>query len=296
MHPFSDSRHRLTLVRKTSFDFCEPWPVELTFNIEMNRDRTGRVVDPDNTRQRLLTDNKDVATWVCILQAGLHGLDFIKDLSNGTPGWAPDSRSTGNRCDSSTRASILRLFLDSGHQYISEYPDQQVQLQGRPHSISVGSPKPPPSATTSIRTKAHELFETIISFVLRTLPLFPVIIPHVPGLMWFGRSSPWEHRLAQDVDVLGAAEAPRFRAKALEGEALKPGVCQNHGNRNPCSVIPTFCLPTRYHISFFPWNWRGPGVSYHADECAGSSSFIATTYVLSQFTPATLHFHLWRPL
>lgn len=196
--------------------------------MEKNRDRIGRVVDPDNTKNRLITNNKDVATWVCILQAGIRGVDAIEHLCNGTRGWAPDSSasSPGSCCDSSTRASILKIFVEAGHQHISEYPDQQVQLQSRPHSESAGATKPPPSATTSIRTKAHELFEAITSFVLRTLPIFPVMIPHVPGLMWFGRSSPWEHALAEDIDVLGAAETPRFRPKALEGEALKPGVLE----------------------------------------------------------------------
>ncbi len=207
----------------------------MTFSIEMGRDRTGRVVDPDNSKKRLLTDNKDVDTWVCILEAGIHGVDAIQELSNSLRGWMSDDTSVGGSgihgccSDSSTRASIFRLFLDSGRDFISRYPDKEVQLQGRPHGTSIHGAKPPASATTSIRTKAHDLFEKIISFVLRTLPVYPIMIPHVPNLMWFGRSSPWEHKFAQDVDVLGAAENPRFRERAAEGMPLKSGAFCMHG-------------------------------------------------------------------
>jgi hypothetical protein len=122
------------------------------------------------------------------------------------------------------RECILEMFLQHGHEYISEYPDKTVKQQERPISSANSRPESSSAAPISIRAKAHELFETIISFVLRTLPIYPIMIPHVPGLMWFGRSSPWEHKLAQDIDVLGAAEAPRFRQRAAAGEPLKSGI------------------------------------------------------------------------
>ena len=45
-----------------SLDFCEPWPLDLTFKTEMGRDRTGRVVDPDNKGMRMLQNNKVACT------------------------------------------------------------------------------------------------------------------------------------------------------------------------------------------------------------------------------------------
>ena len=207
--------------------------VDLLICIEMGRDRIGRVVDPDNANKRLLTDNKDVDTWVCILKAGLCGVDAIEGMSNHLL-TLKDGVSSGKVDSSSLRADILRVFLHSGHEFISQYPDKEVPLQrDQLHGPAAGDVKPPwlggnsigslGLATTSIRSKAHDLFEKIIAFVLRTLPLFPIMVPHVPGLMWFGRSSPWEHELARDVDVLGAAEAPRFRHKATADQPLKSG-------------------------------------------------------------------------
>ena len=197
--------------------------VDLLICIEMGRDRIGRVVDPDNANKRLLTDNKDVDTWVCILKAGLCGVDAIEGMSNHLLA-LKDGVSSGKVDSSSLRADILRVFLHSGHEFISQYPDKEVPVQrDQLHGAAAGEVKPPNSATTSMRSKAHDLFEKIIAFVLRTLPLFPIMIPHVPGLMWFGRSSPWEHELARDVDVLGAAEAPRFRHKAAADQPLKSG-------------------------------------------------------------------------
>jgi hypothetical protein len=189
----------------------------------MGRDRVGRVVDPDNSKSLLLLGNKDVDTWMCILEAGICAVDAIKDLSNSRPGWAPDQRDGGSKrytgsSDKSSRDEILKIFLQSGYQFISQYPDKQVRLRS-----TTGGTNPLSSDTTSIRTKAKELFEKIISFVLRTLPIFPVMFPDKPGFMWFGRSSPWEQKLAQDIDVLGAAENPRFRSKAAPGEKLKSG-------------------------------------------------------------------------
>lgn len=202
-------------MNKGHFDFCEPWPIELMFQIERGRDRIGRVVDPDNASKRMLTDNKDVDTWVCILKAGICGVNAIERISKEYLGWAPDTH-----VDSSMRDHIFRVFLQHGHDFISEYPDKPVQ----PASTSTGQPEPQTRIPTSIRAKAHDLFETIIAFVLRTLPIYPIMIPHVPGLMWFGRSSPWEHKLAQDIDILGAAEAPRFRPRAAADEPLKTGI------------------------------------------------------------------------
>jgi hypothetical protein len=222
--------------KKAHFDFCEPWPRELMFLIERGRDRTGRVVDPDNESKRMLTDNKDVDTWVCILKAGICGVNSIETISNEYCGWAPDTR-VGSCCgNSSMRDHIFRVFLQHGHDFISEYPDKTVQ----PSSTSTGQPEPQASTPISIRAKAHELFEAIIAFVLRTLPIYPIMIPHVPGLMWFGRSSPWEHKLAQDIDILGAAETPRFRDRAAADEPLKTGI--------HAACLPDFKLFTKSKI------------------------------------------------
>lgn len=257
---------------QSSFDFCEPFPVDLLICIERGRDRTGRVVDPDNANKRLLTDNKDVDTWVCILKAGLCGVDAIEGMSNHLL-TLKDGVNSGKVDSTSLRADILRVFLHSGHEFISQYPDKEVpvqrdQLQG----AAAGEVKPPNSATTSIRSKAHDLFEKIIAFVLRTLPLFPIMIPHVPGLMWFGRSSPWEHELARDVDVLGAAEAPRFRHKAAADQPLKSGATSHffHGTGADrlfpimrTNVQPHFTSTSggRYDAQGIP-GWYGHGLYF----------------------------------
>jgi hypothetical protein len=177
----------------------------------------------------MLSGNKDEETWICILKAGLCGVDAIEGMSNHLLAMK-DGVNSGKINSVGLRAEILRTFLNSGHEFISKFPDKEVPVQSdqvRQMRGSVcGENKSllPIAATTSIRSKAHDLFEKIIAFVLRTLPLFPIMIPHVPGLMWFGRSSPWEHELARDIDVLGAADAPRFRPKAAADQSLKSGM------------------------------------------------------------------------
>jgi hypothetical protein len=185
----------------------------------------------------MLSGNKDVETWVCILEAGLCALDAIEGMLNRLLA-LKDSVNSGLINSADLRAEILRTFLNSGHEFISQFPDKEVAVQSdqvrQLHGSTFGESKPllpvattttllPVATTTSIRCKAHDLFEKIIAFVLRTLPLFPIVIPHVPGLMWFGRSSPWEYELARDIDVLGAADVPRFRPKAAADQSLKSG-------------------------------------------------------------------------
>ncbi len=164
-------------------------------------------MDPDNTSKRMLADNKDFDTWVCILQAGICGVNAIEHISEDFRGWAKSYDAHGGSCgNSSIRQFILNEFLQHGHDFISRYPDKMVKQQERPDVTLFGQLESSTGVLISVRDKAHQLFETIIAFVLRTLPIYPIMIPQVPGLMWFGRSSPWEHRLSQDIDVLGAAD------------------------------------------------------------------------------------------